>query len=107
MHIVSLLYKYLITTNQYNTYFIRFVDEAVKFPGLETFQTPCYATKQLISRAIEVEKMRKRMCPAEFNNVAEKTDQFDENDKKASTPKNNKGQKNICFILFLTDVFSA
>jgi len=72
--------------------FFRCVDDAVKFPGLETFPTYSYATKQLISREIELEHMRKRMPPAELNNITVEHDQFDENEKNVSTPKNVKGQ---------------
>lgn len=75
----------------YHTFF-RCVDDAVRFPGLETFPTSSYATKQLISREIELENLRKRMPPAELNNVTVELDQFDENDKNVSTPKNVKGQ---------------
>jgi len=75
----------------YHTFF-RCVDDAVRFPGLETFPTSSYATKQLISREIELENLRKRMPPAELNNVTVEPDQFDENEKNVSTPKSVKGQ---------------
>lgn len=69
----------------------RCVDEAVKFPGLETFPTSSYAVKQIISREIELEKLRKRMPLAELNYVNEEIDWFDEDEKNISTPKSNKG----------------
>lgn len=67
------------------------IDEAVKFPGLETFPTPSYATKQLISREIDLEQLRRRMPPVELNNTIESVDKFDENEKNLSTPKSVKG----------------
>lgn len=78
------------TIKLFNTLF-RCIDEAVKFPGLETFPASSYATRQLISREIELEQLRKRMPSAELNNVAEEIDQFDENEKNISTPKSVKG----------------
>ncbi|XP_015371775.1 PREDICTED: chromosome transmission fidelity protein 18 homolog [Diuraphis noxia] len=63
------------------------VDDAVKFPGLETFPTSSYATKQLISREIELENLRKRMSHGQLNNITVEPDEFDENDKNISTPK--------------------
>lgn len=70
------------------------VDDAVRFPGLDTFPTSSYATKQLISREIELENLRKRMPSAELNNVTVEPDQFDENEKNISTPKSVKGARN-------------
>ncbi|XP_060851143.1 chromosome transmission fidelity protein 18 homolog [Rhopalosiphum padi] len=70
------------------------VDDAVRFPGLESFPTSSYAIKQLISREIELEHLRKRMPPAELNNITVEPDQFDENEKNVSTPKSVKGAKN-------------
>lgn len=67
------------------------IDETVKFPGLETFSTPSYVSKQIVSREIELEKMRKRMPPAELNNATAEIDKFDENEKSVSTPKSVKG----------------
>jgi len=59
---------------------------------LESFPTSSYAIKQLISREIELEHLRKRMPPAELNNITVEPDQFDENEKNVSTPKSVKGQ---------------
>uniref|UniRef100_A0A2S2NZK5 Chromosome transmission fidelity protein 18 n=1 Tax=Schizaphis graminum TaxID=13262 RepID=A0A2S2NZK5_SCHGA len=70
------------------------VDDAVRFPGLESFPTSSYAIKQLISREIELEHLRKRMPPAELNNITVEPDQFDENEKNVSTPKSVKGARN-------------
>ncbi|XP_025199726.1 chromosome transmission fidelity protein 18 homolog [Melanaphis sacchari] len=70
------------------------VDDAVRFPGLETFPTSSYATKQLISREIELEKLRIRKPLAELNNTTVEMDQFDENEKNVSTPKSVKGARN-------------
>ncbi|KAL4090783.1 hypothetical protein QTP88_025559 [Uroleucon formosanum] len=70
------------------------IDDAVKFPGLETFSNSNYATKQLISREIELEHLRKRMSHSELNNTTVKPDEFDENDKNVSTPKGVKGVRN-------------
>ncbi|XP_026823474.1 chromosome transmission fidelity protein 18 homolog [Rhopalosiphum maidis] len=70
------------------------VDDAVRFPGLESFPTSSYAIKQLISREIELENLRKRMPPAELNNITVEPDQFDENEKNVSTPKSVKGARN-------------
>lgn len=72
--------------------FFRCIDDAVKFPGLETFSNSNYATKQLISREIELEHLRKRMSHSELNNTTVKPDEFDENEKNVSTPKGVKGQ---------------
>lgn len=72
--------------------FFRCVDDAVKFPGLETFPTSSYATKQLISREIELENLRKRMSHGQLNNITVEPDEFDENEKNISTPKAVKGQ---------------
>lgn len=70
------------------------VDDAVRFPGLETFSTSSYATKQLISREIELENLRKKMPPTELNNSTVEPEEFDENEKNVSTPKNLKGARN-------------
>jgi len=59
---------------------------------LETFPISSYATKQLISREIELENLRKRMPHAELNNTTVEPDEFDENEKSISTPKAVKGQ---------------
>lgn len=75
----------------YSTFF-RCVDDAVKFPGLETFPIYSYATKQLISREIELENLRKRMFHTQLNNITVEPDKFDENEKNVSTPKGVKGQ---------------
>lgn len=69
----------------------RRIDEAVKFPGLETIPNCSYANKQLVSREIELEQLRRRMHQAESCNVTEEIDQFDENKKNISTPKSSKG----------------
>lgn len=67
------------------------IDEAVKFPGLETFPTPNYSTKQLISREIDLEQLRRRMPSVELNNTNEVVDKMDENENKFSTPRSVKG----------------
>lgn len=72
--------------------FIRCIDEAIKFPGLETFPTYSYATKQLIYREIELEQLRKKMPPALLNNIIEEIDQFNENENNIMTPKSIKGE---------------
>lgn len=72
-------------------YVYRCVDEAVKFPGLETFPSSSYAVKQIISREIELEKLRKRTPLADLNYATEEIDQFDDNEKNISTPKSVKG----------------
>jgi len=59
---------------------------------LETFPTSSYATKQLISREIELENLRKRMSYGELNKINVEPDEFDENEKNVSTPKGVKGQ---------------
>lgn len=72
-------------------YIFRCVDDAVKFPGLETFPTSSYAVKQIISREIDLEKLRKRTHLAGLNYVTEEVNQFDDNEKNISTPKSSKG----------------
>ncbi|XP_050424390.1 chromosome transmission fidelity protein 18 homolog [Adelges cooleyi] len=69
------------------------VDDAVKFPGLETFPTLSYATKQLISREIDLEKMRKKMSLSVETGI-KGTDNIDENKTAVSTPKNKKNAYN-------------
>lgn len=71
--------------------FFSCIDEAVKFPGLETFPTPNYSTKQLISREIDLEQLRRRMPSVELNNTNEVIDKMNQNEKKISTPKSIKG----------------
>jgi len=60
---------------------------------LETFPASSYATKQLVSREIELENLRKRMLHGQLNNITVEPDEFDENEKNISTPKAVKGQR--------------
>ncbi|XP_050526164.1 chromosome transmission fidelity protein 18 homolog isoform X2 [Daktulosphaira vitifoliae] len=67
------------------------IDEAIKFPGLDSFPTISYATKQIISREIDIEKMRRRTCHIETDLELEKIINIDAKEKAVLTPKNQKG----------------